>query len=108
MWKRIDYQDNQHTLDTLAAKPLNLLALIDEESNFPKVCALVLPCSKTIKLVLTRFTFFVFRAQTPPCWKKSISSTGKAAFTSRPKATTRPSLGSSTLPESSTTTLKVL
>lgn len=38
VWTRIDYQDNQKILDTLAIKPLNLLALIDEESNFPKVC----------------------------------------------------------------------
>lgn len=37
VWKRIDYQDNQDTLDMLAMKPLNMLALIDEESNFPKV-----------------------------------------------------------------------
>uniref|UniRef100_H3D8C8 Myosin VIIBa n=1 Tax=Tetraodon nigroviridis TaxID=99883 RepID=H3D8C8_TETNG len=36
VWTRIDYQDNQKILDTLAIKPLNLLALIDEESNFPK------------------------------------------------------------------------
>lgn len=37
VWKHIDYQDNQNTLDMLAMKPLNMLALIDEESNFPKV-----------------------------------------------------------------------
>ncbi|XP_068175182.1 unconventional myosin-VIIa [Antennarius striatus] len=36
VWKHIDYQDNQSTLDALAIKPLNMLALIDEESNFPK------------------------------------------------------------------------
>ncbi|KAF7663122.1 hypothetical protein LDENG_00218190 [Lucifuga dentata] len=36
VWKHIDYIDNQHTLDVLASKPLNMLALIDEESNFPK------------------------------------------------------------------------
>lgn len=44
-WTRIDYQDNQKVLDTLAIKPLNLLALIDEESNFPKVCILLLEMS---------------------------------------------------------------
>lgn len=38
VWTRIDYQDNQRILDALAIKPLNMLALIDEESNFPKVC----------------------------------------------------------------------
>uniref|UniRef100_A0A671USC3 Myosin VIIB n=1 Tax=Sparus aurata TaxID=8175 RepID=A0A671USC3_SPAAU len=36
VWKHIDYQDNQRTLDVLASKPMNMLALIDEESNFPK------------------------------------------------------------------------
>ncbi|XP_054605643.2 unconventional myosin-VIIb [Nothobranchius furzeri] len=36
VWKHIDYQDNQRTLDVLASKPLNMLALIDEESSFPK------------------------------------------------------------------------
>uniref|UniRef100_A0A3Q3K2W2 Uncharacterized protein n=1 Tax=Monopterus albus TaxID=43700 RepID=A0A3Q3K2W2_MONAL len=36
VWKHIDFKDNQRTLDVLATKPLNILALIDEESNFPK------------------------------------------------------------------------
>uniref|UniRef100_A0A8K9WPV7 Myosin VIIBa n=1 Tax=Oncorhynchus mykiss TaxID=8022 RepID=A0A8K9WPV7_ONCMY len=36
VWKHIDYNDNQRTLDVLANKSLNILALIDEESNFPK------------------------------------------------------------------------
>ncbi|KAL4000027.1 myosin heavy chain 1/2/3/4/8/13/7B/15 [Sarotherodon galilaeus] len=36
VWKHIDYQDNQRTLDVLASKSMNLLSLIDEESNFPK------------------------------------------------------------------------
>ncbi|XP_076009589.1 unconventional myosin-VIIa isoform X1 [Genypterus blacodes] len=36
VWKHIDYVDNQHTLDVLASKPMNMLALIDEESRFPK------------------------------------------------------------------------
>ncbi|XP_061540143.1 unconventional myosin-VIIa [Phycodurus eques] len=36
VWERIDYKDNQETLDVLANKPLNILALVDEESNFPK------------------------------------------------------------------------
>uniref|UniRef100_A0A3P8UQH7 Si:ch73-194h10.2 n=1 Tax=Cynoglossus semilaevis TaxID=244447 RepID=A0A3P8UQH7_CYNSE len=36
VWNHIHYQDNQHTLDVLASKSMNMLALIDEESNFPK------------------------------------------------------------------------
>lgn len=36
VWERIAYKDNQQTLDVLASKPLNMLALIDEESSFPK------------------------------------------------------------------------
>uniref|UniRef100_A0A3B3QZ85 Si:ch73-194h10.2 n=1 Tax=Paramormyrops kingsleyae TaxID=1676925 RepID=A0A3B3QZ85_9TELE len=36
IWKHIDFSDNQNTLDVLAIKSLNILALIDEESHFPK------------------------------------------------------------------------
>ncbi|XP_066519124.1 unconventional myosin-VIIb [Hoplias malabaricus] len=36
IWTHIDYSDNQHTLDVLATKTLNILSLIDEESHFPK------------------------------------------------------------------------
>ncbi|XP_061098661.1 unconventional myosin-VIIb-like [Conger conger] len=36
VWKHIVFNDNQRTLDLLAIKPLNILALIDEESTFPK------------------------------------------------------------------------
>ncbi|KAK5906578.1 hypothetical protein CesoFtcFv8_004512 [Champsocephalus esox] len=36
VWQHIQYQDNQSTLDVLANKSLNMMALIDEESNFPK------------------------------------------------------------------------
>lgn len=37
VWKNIKFSDNQNILDLLAGKPCNLLALIDEESHFPKV-----------------------------------------------------------------------
>ncbi|XP_041913733.1 unconventional myosin-VIIb isoform X1 [Alosa sapidissima] len=36
VWTLIEYNDNQRTLDVLANKSLNVLSLIDEESNFPK------------------------------------------------------------------------
>ncbi|XP_056315904.1 unconventional myosin-VIIa isoform X1 [Danio aesculapii] len=36
VWKNIEFNDNQSTLDVLAIKSLNILALIDEESRFPK------------------------------------------------------------------------
>jgi myosin-7 len=35
-WTKITFKDNQYTLDMLSEKPLNILALIDEESRFPK------------------------------------------------------------------------
>lgn len=37
VWNNIKFSDNQNILDLLAGKPCNLLALIDEESHFPKV-----------------------------------------------------------------------
>ncbi|KAJ8277066.1 hypothetical protein GJAV_G00071100 [Gymnothorax javanicus] len=36
VWKHIDFNDNQRTLDLLANKSLNILSLVDEESHFPK------------------------------------------------------------------------
>uniref|UniRef100_A0A3Q1GIG5 Unconventional myosin-VIIb-like n=1 Tax=Acanthochromis polyacanthus TaxID=80966 RepID=A0A3Q1GIG5_9TELE len=36
VWNNIKFSDNQNILDLLAGKPCNLLALIDEESHFPK------------------------------------------------------------------------
>ncbi|XP_077987827.1 myosin-VIIa-like [Glandiceps talaboti] len=35
-WHHIQFVDNQETLDLLAFKPMNIIALIDEESRFPK------------------------------------------------------------------------
>lgn len=36
-WQHIEFVDNQDTLDLIAIKQLNIMALIDEESKFPKV-----------------------------------------------------------------------
>ncbi|CAH8437629.1 unnamed protein product [Dicrocoelium dendriticum] len=35
-WNHIDYVDNQNTLDLISLRPMNILALIDEESQFPQ------------------------------------------------------------------------
>ncbi|XP_063977015.1 myosin-VIIa-like isoform X2 [Diachasmimorpha longicaudata] len=35
-WKHIDFKDNQEVLDLIGIKQLNVMALIDEESKFPR------------------------------------------------------------------------
>ena len=39
-WEKISFIDNQVTLDLIAQKPMSLLALVDEQSKFPKVSVL--------------------------------------------------------------------
>ena len=36
-WAHIKFVDNQETLDLIASKPMNIIALVDEESRFPRV-----------------------------------------------------------------------
>ncbi|XP_028779865.1 myosin-2 isoform X2 [Neltuma alba] len=35
-WNKVDFEDNQECLDLFEKKPLGLISLLDEESNFPK------------------------------------------------------------------------
>ena len=35
-WQHIEFVDNQVVLDMLSTKPMNVIALVDEESRFPK------------------------------------------------------------------------
>lgn len=35
-WQHIAFEDNQRILDLIASKSMNIIALIDEESRFPK------------------------------------------------------------------------
>ncbi|KAF1881143.1 hypothetical protein Lal_00023176 [Lupinus albus] len=41
-WTKVDFDDNQECLDLFEKKPLGLLSLLDEESNFPRATDLTL------------------------------------------------------------------
>lgn len=104
VWTRIDYQDNLKILDTLAIKPLNLLALIDEESNFPKVC--IFPWRSGPRSGF-ELLLLLLRAQIRPCSRSSTRPLALAAFIFLPNTAMRQSLDSSTLLEWFTMTPKV-
>ena len=42
-WSPVDFVDNREVVETLANKPLNCFALMDEESRFPQVQMLLAP-----------------------------------------------------------------
>ncbi len=109
VWKHIDYQDNQNTLNVLATKPLNMLALIDEESSFPKVYILSAPHKVLLSQSKVGFSSssFIFRAQMQPCFKNLIRSMGKEASIFPPRTPTRQSSESNILLELSTMIQKV-
>jgi len=46
-WQHIEFVDNQDALDLIAIKQLNIMALIDEESKFPKVSSYLFNRSHT-------------------------------------------------------------
>ena len=77
-WEHIHFVDNQEILDLLAAKPLNLISLIDEESRFPKVGT---PSTHTRTHTHTH-VHTPCRAQTCPCWGSSTTSTIRTTTTS--------------------------
>ena len=41
-WEKISFIDNQVTLNLIAQKPMNIIALIDEQTKFPKATDLTL------------------------------------------------------------------
>ena len=47
-WKHIEFVDNQEALDLIATKPLNIMSLVDEESQFPKVSCLSIPVTQAV------------------------------------------------------------
>ncbi|WJX73410.1 Myosin-2, variant 3 [Trifolium repens] len=56
-WTKVDFEDNQECLDLIEKKPIGLLSLLDEESNFPRATDLTL--ANKLKQHL----------QTNPCFK---------------------------------------
>lgn len=82
-WHHIEFVDNQEALDLIAIRPLNLMALIDEESKFPKVCQIRPDCF----LVKGSFTSFVRREAIKLFWTNFINATEQIETTWSPNPT---------------------
>lgn len=107
-WNNIKFSDNKGILELLAGKPCNLLALIDEESHFPKVgerrCSFMNTCGQ----LLLKVSFVLCqREQTPPCCRKWISITARTRSTSPPNTSRKRCSALSTSQAWSATTPKV-
>ena len=82
-WQHIQFKDNQETLDMIAMKPLNIIALIDEESRFPKVNTLP-DIQLAMQNLLCAYPFLYYRGQMGVCCKSSTSSMPVIHCTSSP------------------------
>ena len=43
-WDTIEFRDNQSCLDLICKRPIGILLLLDDESNFPRVCGCTCVC----------------------------------------------------------------
>lgn len=88
---------------------MNMLALIDEESNFPKVSDFLAPKKLCYRKADDNLVvWLIFRAQTPPCSKRWISFMRKEMSTFAQRTSMKQFLESGILQERFTTTHKVL
>ncbi|CAK9183066.1 unnamed protein product [Ilex paraguariensis] len=55
-WTKVDFEDNQECLDLFEKKPIGLISLLDEESNFPRATDLTLV--NKLKQHLNAHSFF--------------------------------------------------
>lgn len=76
----VSFQDNQPCLDLICKKPIGLLHLLDDESNFPKVRCCV--CFYVDDL--TSVSPPICRLQTYRFWTNATVNTQKTRFTCNP------------------------